>query len=162
MQICLQLSAGVPLTYYHYMSAPSSLTDITTNFFETQFSSTNNRTYRKSGFLPYVTLKEIFDNKYTETSGDKLQVRSMNENDICNVIGIEMSKDFSMNIENKKYNKLFVCDAFYYIAYARNPYLWFIAKNGYVGNYGGTYKEESEFRYSSSCFFKNNYKGTWL
>ena len=139
------VSAGVPLTYYHYMSAPGSLADITTNFFETKFSSTENRAYRKSGFLPYITLKEIFDNKYTEISGDKLQVRSMNEKDICNAQKTETNKDWSRDIGNKKYNRLFTCGAIYYVAYATSSCLWFI-DGEYVGNYGGGYKENSEFR----------------
>ena len=61
------VSAGVPLTYYHYNNAETSIKNLAINFLDVPFSTTTNYTFRKTGFNPYVTLEETFNNKYTAT-----------------------------------------------------------------------------------------------
>ena len=59
------VSAGVPLTYYHSNSSETSIKNLAINFLKTPFDTVANNTYRKTGFNPYLTLTEVFDNKYT-------------------------------------------------------------------------------------------------
>ena len=111
------------------------------------------RTYRKTGFLPYITLTETFLNKYTNISGEKLQVRAMKAEDIYNATGLsEMSGGRSMNLEDVKYNKLFVTGATYFIAsVSQSVYLWNVKVNGEINE--GHYYYGDEYRNSSNCFF---------
>ena len=110
-------SAGVPLTYYHYGDSALSVENLTTNFLETPFTASIERTYRQNGFLPYVTLTETFTNKYTKLSGDKLQVRAMKAEDIFSVTGLTKMEDGNiMDLKNKKYNKLFRIESYYFVA----------------------------------------------
>lgn len=111
------VSAGVPLTYYHYGDSALSVENLTTNFLETPFTASIERTYRQNGFLPYVTLTETFTNKYTKLSGDKLQVRAMKAEDIFSVTGLTKMEDGNiMDLKNKKYNKLFRIESYYFVA----------------------------------------------
>ena len=81
-----------------------------------------------------MTLTEVFTNKYTKTSGDKLQVRSMKAEDIYGVTGLsEMKASTAMNLSNVKYNKLLVNGANYWLASAYgSSYLWYVFSSGYV------------------------------
>ena len=83
-----KISAGVPLTYYHAGTQITSIECLTTNFLETPFTVNMEYTYRANGFLPNMTLEEIFKNKYTNLSGEKLQVRAMKEEDIYNITNL--------------------------------------------------------------------------
>lgn len=91
------------------------------------------RTYRKTGFLPYITLTETFSNKYTNTSGEKLQVRAMKAEDIFNVTGLkEMKIGYDMNLRDVKYNCLFINGADYWLCH---DIMWTILANGDVNNH---------------------------
>ena len=97
------------------------------------------RTYRKTGFLPYITLAETFSNKYTNISGEKLQVRAMKAEDIYNATGLsEMIFGLAMNLADTIYDKLLAIGADYWLVSAYNSInqLWFVHANGYV-NSGG-------------------------
>ena len=144
------VSAGVPLTYYHYNSSSTSVENLTTKFLETPFTADQDCTYRKTGFLPYIALTEIFNNKYTKVSGEKLQVRSMKAEDIYGVTGLaEMELGANMNLSNVKYNKLLVNGAYYWLASAYHSYtLWIVSNYGYVGS------NSSEFRCPPCSFSK--------
>ena len=146
-------SAGVPLTYYHKHSASTSVNNLTVKFLETPFTGNDDYTYRKNGFLPNITLTEIFSNKYTNISRERLQVRAMKAEDICNVTGLpEMIFGSAMNLADTIYDKLFANGAEYWLTSACNnstSQLWFVHTNGYV-NSGGNF----EVRNSPSCFFK--------
>ena len=61
------VSAGVPLTYYHYNNAETSIKKLAINFLKIPFGTAENYTFRKNGFNPYLTLTEVFNNKYTAT-----------------------------------------------------------------------------------------------
>ena len=143
-------SAGVPLTYHHANSTNESVENLTTNFLETPFMTSTVRTYRKTGFLPYVSLTKTFKNKYTNVSGEKIQVRAMKAEDIYRVTGLtEMQTVGTMNLNDIKYNKLFSNGFTYYLASAYDfNYLWYVYDNGNVYNNNGN----REFRNSPSCF----------
>ena len=146
------VSAGVPLTYYHYSTSSTSVENLTTKFLETPFTADQNTTYRKTGFLPYITLTEIFNNKYTQTSGEKLQVRSMKAEDIYGVTGLtKMQEGATMNLSAVKYNKLFANGATYYLASVSDSRrLWSVYSNSSV--HGNDYS--SEFRCPPCSFSK--------
>ena len=61
------VSAGLPLSYYHYYSSKDSVENLAIQFLTTSFHESNGDTYRKTGFNPYQTLIQIFTNKYTAT-----------------------------------------------------------------------------------------------
>ncbi len=61
------VSAGVPLTYRHYSYPTTSIKNLAINFLTTAFSSSDDNTYRTTGFNPFQTLTEVFTNKYTAT-----------------------------------------------------------------------------------------------
>lgn len=91
------------------------------------------RTYRKTGFLPYITLAATFSNKYTNISGEKLQVRAMNAEDIFNVTGLkEMKIGYDMNLRDIKYNCLFINGADYWLCH---DIMWTILAYGDVNNH---------------------------
>ena len=85
-------SAGVPLTYCHGGDSALSIENLTTNFLETPFTVNIVRTYRKNGFLQNMSLVETFKNKYTNISGEKLQVRAMKAEDIYIATGLSSMK----------------------------------------------------------------------
>lgn len=59
------ISAGVPLSYYHKNNSKISVENLMFKLLETPFSDSGDYTYRDSGFTPFMTLKEAFNNKYT-------------------------------------------------------------------------------------------------
>lgn len=126
-------SAGVPLTYNHVGDSSISIENLTSKFLETQFSPIQYRSYRKNGCLANVTLSEIFSNKYTNTSGEKLQVRAMNAEDIFNVTGLkEMKIGYDMNLRDVKYNCLFINGADYWLCH---DIMWTILAKGDVNDH---------------------------
>ena len=121
---------------------------MTTNFLETPFTASIERTYRQNGLLPYATLTETFTNKYTKLSGDKLQVRAMKAEDIYDVIGVyKMTTGWAMNLRDAKYDNLLVNGAAYYIAFAYDNYsLWGVSSVGHINS------NSRELRNSSNSF----------
>lgn len=134
----LTTSAGVPLTYYHtYRDSSISIENLTTKFLETPFTLNTSYTYRKNGFLQYVTLEYIFKNEYTNLVGEKLQIRALKAEDIYLITGLtEMIYGNSMNLDNIKYNNLFSNEAEYWIASAYTPTVLWRIENGCVSNPG--------------------------
>ena len=96
-----------------------------------------------------MSLVETFKNKYTNISGEKLQVRAMQVEDIYIATGLtEIKAGTVMNLNDIKYSKLFANGATYCLASAySSKNLWDMYYNGNVGN-NGNYK----YRSSSSCF----------
>lgn len=135
------VSAGVPLTFYNYTNQANSIPALTTNFLATKFGTGSTvATYRKSGFAPYITLEEVFSNKYTATQTDSGLpiVRSMTQEDIFGVTGhTAMSTGTGMGLSNAKYGNLLVNGAYYWLA-SPNPsyahYLWLVGNSGNVYN----------------------------
>ena len=125
-------SAGVPLTYCHGGDSALSIENLTTNFLETPFTVNIDRTYRKNGFLQNMSLVETFKNKYTNISGEKLQVRAMKAEDIYIATGLSSMKvNLKMNLCDEKFNKLFVNGGNYFIASEYESYdLWYVHSNG--------------------------------
>ena len=142
-------SAGVPLTYCHGGDSALSIENLTTNFLETQFTANIDRTYRKNGFLSNISLTEIFNNKYTNVSAEKLQVRAMKAEDIYGVTGLTEMND-KINLNDIKYGKLLVNGAEYFIASAYEYNLRFIRKDGLC--YGG-----AGIKRNSTCCFSELY-----
>lgn len=68
------VSAGVPLTYYHFNNSETSIKNLTMKFLDIPFAVTGNYVFSQTGFNPYTTLKELFNNKYTATYGNKATV----------------------------------------------------------------------------------------
>ena len=133
------VSAGVPLTYYHKNSTSTSVNNLTVKFLETPFTGNDDYTYRKNGFLPNATLTEIFTNKYTNVSGERLQVRAMKAEDIYGVTGLtEMESGTTMNLSAVKYNKLLVNGANYWLASAYGSRgVWAVYCGGGVNYHNG-------------------------
>ncbi len=123
-----------------YGNPEKNVENLTSLFLETPFSVTSRDTYRRNGFLSFVSLVEIFKNKYTNISGDKLQVRAMKAEDIYNVTGLsKMQMGKEMDIANVKYNKLLVNGSSYWLAsYFKDLYI--LAKDGYISNLDHTYE----------------------
>lgn len=150
-----KLSAGVPLTYYHAGDSALSIENLTTNFLETPFTVNIDRTYRKNGFLQNMSLVETFKNKYTNISGEKLQVRAMKAEDIYTVTGMtKIVQGNIMSLNNAKYNKLLTNGASYFIAFASNSsILWRIGDRGGVSNGydGGMFRNSPSSIFTSYC-----------
>lgn len=143
------VSAGVPLTYYHYDSSSTSVTNLTTNFLTTQFSPSGDNRYRKTGFNPYVSLQETFTNKYTlmDSSTNMPKVRAMTKKDLDRVYGSTTSYNTYVTAEKfgnllaiptastiNSTNKSYVC---YWLASANyNNSLWNVYYSGNVYYYG--------------------------
>ena len=152
------VSAGVPITYYHSSSSSTSVENLTTKFLETPLNKgigTKSYTYQKNGFILGMTLTEIFNNKYTKVSGEKLQVRAMKAEDIYGVTGLtEMEIVTTMNLSAVKYNKLLVNGATYWLASAySSTSLWYVDSYGYV-RYNDYYNYGSEYRCPPCSFSK--------
>ena len=95
-------------------------------FLSIPFSSTEKNSYEKNGFIPYLSLNEVFENAYTQISGDKLQVRSMNEDDIYGVTRLKMVYN-DMGFIASKYCKLLDNGAKYWIPSTSNSDIWHIS-----------------------------------
>lgn len=79
--------------------------------------------------MPFISLTEIFTNTYTAISGDKLQIRSLNMEDIERVINKKVNGWILLN--DKKYSKLFQVNARYWLPKQVAQYgLWSINANG--------------------------------
>ena len=100
-----------------------------------------------------MTLTEVFTNKYTQTSGEKLQVRAMKAEDIYGVTGVtEMQTVTTMNLSAVEYNKLLENGANYWLASAYDSRdLWYVYRKG---NVGGSDGYSSEFRCPPCSFSK--------
>lgn len=135
------VSAGVPLTYYHYDSSTTSVTNLTTNFLTTIFDPSANNTYRKTGFSPYLTLTEVFTNEYTEMNGTAPNVRSMLNEDILRITGDETFSG-SISLTKPEYQNLFHVSSDYWLASAySSSRLWYVYYGGDIyysssGEYG--------------------------
>lgn len=132
------VSAGTPLAYYHANNSASSVTALTDNFLVTEFSETEDYTYRKKGFLPSQTLTQIFSNKYVAVKSDGTPaVRAMVADDIYNVTKSNaMQAEKSMDLSNPIYENLLVNESNYWIASQKDENkLWSIANDGYVEGY---------------------------
>ena len=133
-------SAGVPLTYWLDNGVVTSIENISSNFLKTPFTVNDWGTYRKNGFLPNITLTEIFSNKYTNVNAGKPQVRSMNADDILKVIAKannNMNNVSRDEIIKKVYNNLFYIGGDYFLATAYTSAannLWRINSIGNPGN----------------------------
>lgn len=60
------VSAGIPLTYYHYDNAATSIKNLAINFLNIPFSISDNFTFRRNGFTQTITLEEVFNNEFTD------------------------------------------------------------------------------------------------
>ena len=131
------VSAGVPLSYYHPGQSDVAIKALVDNFLTTPFSVDDNHTYRKNGFTPYVSLKDVFTNEFTEMKADGVtpNVRSMIKEDILAITGAAdlVAGEY---LTAPKYGNMFHVGAHYWLASAYNSYyLWYVYYNGYVSNY---------------------------
>lgn len=112
-----------------------SVEKLTLKFLEIPFNTkieVEKFAYQKNGFLSGLTLTEVFKNKYTSISGEKLQVRAMKAEDIYIATGLSSMKvNLKMNLCDEKFNKLFVNGGNYFIASEYESYdLWYVHSNG--------------------------------
>ena len=130
------VTAGIPLTFYHHDVTSTSIMALTDNFLNTDFSETENYTYRKNGFSPNKTLTQVFSNKYIATKNDGITpaVRAMKAEDIYEVTNLtNMSAEHNMELNNSKYDNLFSIGSNYWIASQKDENnLWSVNGNGYV------------------------------
>lgn len=162
------VSAGVPMTYVHGVSAEKSVTNLAINFLNTIFHTSDAGTYRKTGFNANQTLEKIFTNKYTATYTEDtsvtystyytytttatktkgtLKVRAMTKEDIMKATGInDWSTIISSGLSADKYDKLYKTGSTYWLAsgyssssgYGSN--LYYVDGNGYVYNRYNSYE----------------------
>lgn len=150
------VSAGVPLTFYHPGTSDTSVNALAINFLTTAFTAGTNHTYRKTGYNPYKTLSETFNNKYTavyesdtsvtypsytsqtgtKTAGT-LKVRALTKEDIisaASAMGAPISS-WGSSLTNAKYQNLFHVNAYYCLASASSyGYLWCVYSGGSVND----------------------------
>lgn len=119
----------MPLTYWHGGNGNLSIQKLKSEFLSISFSSIEKNTYPQNGLIPYLTLAEVFKNVYTQESGDKPQVRSMNENDICNVTQLDKMSYNDMGLVNSKYCELLNNGGIYWIPSTINNNMWKINPN---------------------------------
>lgn len=127
------VSAGIPLTF-HIGSWQGSIgsSAITTDFFATEFSLTENIKYRKTGFSPNLKLIENFTNKYTEINEGVPKVRSMVPEDVIRITGDTEIKE-NLNLRDGKYLGLFeLWGVYYYLASANGAGMWGVSHSGMV------------------------------
>lgn len=132
------VSAGVPMTYVHGVTAATSVTNLAINFLNTNFHTSDTGTYRKTGFNANQTLEKIFTNKYTATYTEDtsvtystyytytttatkmkgtLKVRAMTKEDIMNATGIsDWNTIYSSWLSKDEYDKLYKTGAYYWLA----------------------------------------------
>ena len=104
------------------------------SFLDIPFGSTENASYRKSGFVFFNSFEEVFANKYTDISGEKLQVRAVESGDVRNVTKEQFST--RNNLSNGKWNKLFYVDANYYFASASYSLRMYMMRGTGIDYYG--------------------------
>ena len=129
------VSAGVPLTFYNHNYGPTTVIALTTNFLTTPFNPTANYNYRKTGFLAYLTMAEVFTNEFTEMDGTNPKVRSLNGEDILQVTGLtEMATAMTMGLNNAKYQNLFTSGygEYFVASVAGDNGIWYVRQDGYV------------------------------
>ena len=90
------ISAGVPLNYYHGTDPATSVTNLTTNFFNTPINSTvTEENFYSCGFKnsannPITTiagLKTLFTNEFTQMTGDVPKVQAMTKDELDKAFG---------------------------------------------------------------------------
>ena len=158
------VSAGIPLTYYPTNN--KEMEKLALNFFNITFDVSGKGVYKQTGFNPYTTLEEIFNNKYTSVyedtvvvsytsmyrdgtivtcSGEKqegdLKVRGMTKEDVDKVYdptGATIAKDTGTGIlGNEKYQKLLSVGGSYILASAFSEgNSWFVGSNGRIMSSG--------------------------
>ena len=88
------VSAGVPLSYYHYNNSSTSVTNLTTVFFSTPINTETktNYNYYKCGFKNGGTtltnindVKSLFNNNLTAKNGETPKVQAMTKEDLDKV-----------------------------------------------------------------------------
>ena len=88
------VSAGVPLSYYHYNNSSTSVTNLTTGFFSTPINTETktNYNYYKCGFKNGSTaltnindVKNLFNNNLTAKNGETPKVQAMTKEDLDKV-----------------------------------------------------------------------------
>ena len=115
------ISAGIPLTFYNYTNSKVSIPALTDNFITTSFGVGDEpATFRKNGFGPYLTLKEVFTNKYTQMKEDSEtpKVQSVVQEDIFKATGLTEIVLGLEELKNKKYERLFETGGYYWLASA--------------------------------------------
>lgn len=129
------ITAGVPLNYYFDANPDESITALTTNFLTTSVDEDGTGTYRESGFGPFKTLTEIFDNKYTEKqdNGVTPQIRSIKQEDIL-LFGDPEGDGVMGTYNDVKFSRLFEIGEYYWIASLINDgeELWNVSDDGEI------------------------------
>ena len=160
------VSAGVPLTFCHAGNGEASVTALTTNFLFTEFDEfAAPQKYVENGFIGYLNLSDVFNNKYTAMNGTTPKVRSIVEEDILRVTGdTEILKGNLNNLVHIKYAELFNVGEHYWIAKSGGGVLWNIEANGTVAyRYGDSYGVRPVVSLKSTVkASKQDIQGRWL
>lgn len=104
------------------------------SFLDIPFNSTESMSYRKTGFVFFNSFEEVFVNKYTDISGEKLQVRALDSGDVMNITKEQFST--KNNLSSGKWNKLFYVEANYYFASASYNLRMYMMRGKVVDYYG--------------------------
>lgn len=140
------ISAGVPMTYQHpktttdATAGETSVTNLTTQFFNTPINSTRtDYNFYWNGFTGVSTIADLkakFTNKYTQISGTTPKVQSITNADVEKVLNLTV-----VNVTDVRNYDLFAIPsedqtgayAGYYLATAeQNYYLWASYYSGYI------------------------------
>ena len=132
------ISAGIPLTYFHqYESSATTIDKLTNNFLNVSFSSTDDYTYRESGFDSSKSLTKIFTNGYAATKydGSTPKVRSITEQDIIGIVGGNSIQHPQM----LDYKNLFDIGGYYLTTKPWDEYsMYIVCFDGNIGCFSGT------------------------
>ena len=149
------VSAGVPLSYYHYNNSSTSVTNLTTGFFSTPINTETktNYNYYKCGFKNGSTaltdindVKNLFNNNLTAKNGETPKVQAMTKADLDKVYDPTETSTTSGGtyVKDAKFDNMLAIPskdkseyyAYYWLASdIGNVSLWFVLYNGYVDSY---------------------------
>lgn len=128
------VSAGVPLTFWHYLpkaTTSKSIKALTTDFLLTEFVQVgpSKLGYVKNGFNS-IKLSEVFNNRYTMIVNDKQAVRAMKKSDFDMLCDITKDKHEDLFFIKDEQGYDFVS---YWLASAcRSNYMWSVSLGGYL------------------------------
>ena len=176
------VSAGVPLSYYHYNNSSTSVTNLTTGFFSTPINTETktNYNYYKCGFKNGSTaltnindVKNLFNNNLTAKNGETPKVQAMTKADLDKVYDPTETSTTSSGtyVKDAKFDNMLAIPskdqsgyyAIYWLAsaYSSNN-LWYVNNGGYVNyNYSNAYGVRPVVSLVSNISITKGTNGAW-
>ena len=174
------VSAGVPLSYYHYNNSSTSVTNLTTGFFSTPINTETDYNYYKCGFKNGSTaltnindVKNLFNNNLTAKNGETPKVQAMTKEDLDKVYDPtgETTTTANTYVNDAKFDNMLAIPCkdqsshyvYYLLASADNGNgLWIVGNSGRVyGNYYNTYGVRPVVSLVSNISITKGTNGAW-